>query len=67
MSKISKIIEQFKKQDLSLEKRTNLAPQFKQELQKYESGDLTKFKNTAIYNCYKHYFNFYCSDLVKYI
>jgi len=67
MSKINNIVEQFKKPKLTLQQRIHLALDFKRELQKYESGDLKDFKNTAIYGCYTHYFNTFCSDLVRYL
>ena len=43
----------------NIEERKDWLKKLEAHLQDFESGDMKKFRNTAIYNCYKHYFDFY--------
>jgi hypothetical protein len=58
MTTIDLIVRKLEENPLKEEKAT-LMEDFRQQLQRYESGDLQDFKNTAIYWCYKHSYDFY--------
>jgi hypothetical protein len=49
----------------SKEEKTVLMEEFKKELDKFDSGYLQKFKNTAIYSCFKYHYNFYEKQLTQ--
>ena len=57
------LIKKIENQKTSKKEKISLLEEFKQELKKYVSGDLKEFKNTAIYGCFKHHYNFYLRKL----
>ena len=64
MKKLDTIIKNLGKNPNTKEKNT-LMKEFKSQLKRYETGDLKKFRKTAIYECHFKYYRFYSKSANK--
>ena len=59
MTTIDLLVKRLKDEKISREETLKVLDEFKKELERNESGDLSYFKNTAIPACFRYYYNAY--------
>ncbi len=57
------LIKRLEDEKISREEKLSILDEFKKELKRYESGDLTYFRDTAIYTCFKYFYDSYLQKL----
>lgn len=57
------LIKKLENEDITIKEKLQVLMEFKGELEKYKTGELQDFKNTAIPHCLEYYYNFYSQIL----
>jgi len=60
---IDLLVKRLRDEKISLEEKILILDEFKKELKRNESGDLNYFKDTAIPDCFRFFYNFYLKNL----
>lgn len=60
---ISSLIDKLEDKKTAGKEKLLILDEFKKELKRYELGDLTYFRDTSIYTCFKYFYKFYFNKL----
>ena len=63
MTTIDLLVKKLRDEKISQEETLAVLDEFKKELKRNESGDLGYFKDTAIPDCFRFFYNFYLKNL----